>query len=103
MPISFLPTTTPGRWVVISSFGVFILLLLNPIIVNLFSLITGGGSSDNETLLTVIGAILVMLAVIALVTGSLAMVRYKERSVLVILGAVFSFVYLLFAIDTILG
>jgi hypothetical protein len=103
MPILFLPTTAPGRWAAFLSIGLFILLFLSPLIVNLFSIITGHVLSDSEILLTVIGTVLVVLAAATLVTGTLAMLRFKERSVVVILGTVFSLVYLLFAIDTIIA
>jgi len=102
MPISFLPTTTPGRWTTLSSVVVFVLLFLNPLIVNLASLVSGRDLSDNRTLFSIIGILLMAFAAAAVLTGTLAMVRFKERSALVILGTVFSFVYLLFAIDTIL-
>jgi hypothetical protein len=94
--------TTPGRWATLSSAVVFVLLFLNPLIVKLVSLAGGQDLTENRTLFSIIGILLVAFAAGAVVTGALAIVRFKERSMLVILGTVFNFVYLLFAIDTIL-
>ena len=97
-----MPRTAPGRWAAIFSAGLLALLLSSPLLVSLLSSVTGGDSSHAETLLAVTGVLLVALAAAAFVFGILAMVRYRERSAAVILGTVFSFVYLLFAIDTLI-
>jgi hypothetical protein len=99
--IIILPATTLGKWSIGSSIGVFIFLFLNPLIISLSNLIVGKDLSGNQYLLSMIGALLVGFSTAAFVTGVISMIKFKERSILVILATLFNFVYLMFALDTI--
>jgi hypothetical protein len=99
--IVILPTTTLGKWSIGSSIGVFVLLFLNPLIVGLGTLVGGKDLSSNQILFSVIGALLVGFSATAFVTGVIGMIKFKERSILVIIATLFNFVYLMFALDTI--
>jgi hypothetical protein len=98
---TLLPITKPGKWSIGSSVGVFVFLFLNPLIVGLGTLVGGKDLSSNQVLFSVIGALLVGFSATALVTGVIGMIRFKERSILVIVATLFNFVYLMFALDTI--
>jgi hypothetical protein len=99
--IVILPTTTLGKWSIGSSIGVFIFLFLNPLIISLGNMITGKDLSSNQYLLTAIGALLIGFSAAAFVTGVIGMIKFKERSILVIIATLFNLVYLMFALDTI--
>jgi hypothetical protein len=99
--IVILPTTTLGKWSIGSSIGVFIFLFLNPLIISLGNLIAGKDLSSNQYLLTAIGVLLIGFSAAAFVTGVIGMIKFKERSILVIIATLFNLVYLMFALDTI--
>ncbi|MCB2292384.1 hypothetical protein LGK95_02370 [Clostridium algoriphilum] len=97
MKISFLPKSRLGNWAV----GLSIFFLLVAIFFYIFAERLHVITSDM--LVTIFGATSIIASVIAFFIGVVAIIKNKERSVLVFLAIFIGFVVLAFIIGDILG
>jgi len=86
MKITFLPTTTLGKW----STGLFIAFFVSALV---FVILVASGQRGDDTLfefsaLTIPGLLAGVFVLSAMVTGLISIVKSMERSVLVFLATV---------------
>jgi hypothetical protein len=85
MKITFLPTTTLGKWTIGLIISLFVFFLLSVAIVNLGHQ-TGGETVTANNYIAIPMLIAVISGVSAFITGIIAILKYKERSLLVFIA-----------------
>ncbi|NJD04853.1 MAG: hypothetical protein FIA99_20140 [Ruminiclostridium sp.] len=97
MKIYFLPKSRLGRWTAGLSIYSLFLFIFGYIFAELSKIIT------SDILITIAGASSVIASIVSFITGIIAVIKNKERSILVFLGILLGLVVLVFIFGNILG